>query len=97
MIQQALRINVRARYCGTVEIPIPEHIDVSDTDALKKYVDSIWDEVELPELDYTPHTEPDWESQWYVNGYIETNDLRTKELFDELKRRVLELEEPELF
>lgn len=68
---KTLKIDVLAQYCGTIEIPIPDNIDTSDETTLKNYVDSIWDDVPLPEMQYVPYSdEPDWNGRWSVSENI---------------------------
>lgn len=37
---------------GTQEVELPEDIDTSNESEIKKYVESIWDDIPLPEGEY---------------------------------------------
>ena len=37
---------------GHQEVELPEYIDVNDEQALKEYLERIWDDIPLPEGDY---------------------------------------------
>lgn len=64
---KTLTIGILAQYYGTVNIDIPDTIDVNDEQALKDYVDGIWKDVPLPEMDYVPNSDvPDWEGEWDI-------------------------------
>lgn len=65
--KRRLTINILAQYYGTVNIDIPDTIDTNDEQALKDYVDGIWADIPLPEMEYVPYSDvPDWDGEWSI-------------------------------
>lgn len=65
---KTLTIGILAQYYGIVDIGIPDTINTDDEQALKDYVDSIWEGVPLPdEMEYVPCSDaPDWDGEWDI-------------------------------
>lgn len=64
---KTLTIGILAQYYGVVDIDIPDTINTDDEQALKDYVDSIWEGVPLPTMEYVPLSDaPDWDGEWDI-------------------------------
>lgn len=53
---------------GMQTIILPDDIDSNDLNAVKKYIESIWDDIPLPDGDYVPESDKLDEEMIYIKG-----------------------------